>query len=660
MKTLKLFIIILLIPFHNLVVGQSDSEVLLTIDEREITKKEFLRIYQKNQQNIQSGEQTNVEDYLDLFIHFKLKVIEAENRKLDTLPSIKKELSKYKDELAKPYLIDQKVLDSLMRQAYQRSQKEVRASHILISMPRPAAYPDTLRTYEKINSIRERIIKKDESFNEVARATSDDPSVKSNGGDLGYFSALQMVYSFENRAYNMSNNQISQPFRTRFGYHLLKKTGEREARGKVKVAHIMLIAPPSMTEEKRQEKKDQINQIYHQLKQGAPFEKLAREYSDDKSSAQQGGELPWFGTGRMVPAFEEAAFSLDDKGDYTQPVKTPIGWHIIKLLERKTLGTFTEEKKELKRKIANNPRYQITQDALIEQLKKDYGFTRKKENFYNLYQFIDRDKNQIQWDRLRANTDNDILFTLEDAQYTTAGFIDFLEDLPRDLDGKYRGQYLLDTAYSRFEDNKIIEYEKQRLPEKYPEYKYILKEYHDGILLFEIMDRHIWSRASEDTTGLKRYHHNHRNQYMWGERFKGKIYLCDDKNTLEKVRKMKKGGLFRKKYSDQELLNELNSEDHQQVKINEGIFLKGENPIIDHHAWNIDSPQNQKEQQRPYLVKGKKLSPQPKSLEEARGSVLADYQNHLEEQWLEQLKEKYSVKVNEQVLEEIKQNQGSK
>jgi len=660
MKTLKLFIIILLIPFHNLVVGQSDSEVLLTIDEREITKKEFLRIYQKNQQNIQSGEQTNVEDYLDLFIHFKLKVIEAENRKLDTLPSIKKELSKYKDELAKPYLIDQKVLDSLMRQAYQRSQKEVRASHILISMPRPAAYPDTLRTYEKINSIRERIIKKDESFNEVARATSDDPSVKSNGGDLGYFSALQMVYSFENRAYNMSNNQISQPFRTRFGYHLLKKTGEREARGKVKVAHIMLIAPPSMTEEKRQEKKDQINQIYHQLKQGAPFEKLAREYSDDKSSAQQGGELPWFGTGRMVPAFEEAAFSLDDKGDYTQPVKTPIGWHIIKLLERKTLGTFTEEKKELKRKIANNPRYQITQDALIEQLKKNYGFTRKKENFYNLYQFIDRDKNQIQWDRLRANTDNDILFTLEDAQYTTAGFIDFLEDLPRDLDGKYRGQYLLDTAYSRFEDNKIIEYEKQRLPEKYPEYKYILKEYHDGILLFEIMDRHIWSRASEDTTGLKRYHHNHRNQYMWGERFKGKIYLCDDKNTLEKVRKMKKGGLFRKKYSDQELLNELNSEDHQQVKINEGIFLKGENPIIDHHAWNIDSPQNQKEQQRPYLVKGKKLSPQPKSLEEARGSVLADYQNHLEEQWLEQLKEKYSVKVNEQVLEEIKQNQGSK
>ena len=660
MKTLKLFIIILLIPFHNLVVGQSDSEVLLTIDEREITKKEFLRIYQKNQQNIQSGEQTNVEDYLDLFIHFKLKVIEAENRKLDTLPSIKKELSKYKDELAKPYLIDQKVLDSLMRQAYQRSQKEVRASHILISMPRPAAYPDTLRTYEKINSIRERIIKKDESFNEVARATSDDPSVKSNGGDLGYFSALQMVYSFENRAYNMSNNQISQPFRTRFGYHLLKKTGEREARGKVKVAHIMLIAPPSMTEEKRQEKKDQINQIYHQLKQGAPFEKLAREYSDDKSSAQQGGELPWFGTGRMVPAFEEAAFSLDDKGDYTQPVKTPIGWHIIKLLERKTLGTFTEEKKELKRKIANNPRYQITQDALIEQLKKDYGFTRKKENFYNLYQFIDRDKNQIQWDRLRAHTDNDILFTLEDAQYTTAGFIDFLEDLPRDLDGKYRGQYLLDTAYSRFEDNKIIEYEKQRLPKKYPEYKYILKEYHDGILLFEIMDRHIWSRASEDTTGLKRYHHNHRNQYMWGERFKGKIYLCDDKNTLEKVRKMKKGGLFRKKYSDQELLNELNSEDHQQVKINEGIFLKGENPIIDHHAWNIDSPQNQKEQQRPYLVKGKKLSPQPKSLEEARGSVLADYQNHLEEQWLEQLKEKYSVKVNEQVLEEIKQNQGSK
>ena len=659
MKTLKLLFVILLIPFQNLVLGQSDSEVLLTIDEREITKKEFLRIYEKNQQNMQSGEQTSVEDYLDLFIHFKLKVIEAKNRKLDTLPPIKKELAKYKDELARPYLIDQKVLDSLIRQAYQRSQKEVRASHILISMPRPAAYPDTLSTYEKINSIRKRIIKKDESFNEVARATSDDPSVKSNGGDLGYFTALQMVYPFENRAYNMELNQISRPFRTRFGYHLLKKTGEREARGKVKVAHIMLIAPSSMPREKRDEKKEQINNIYHQLKQGASFDKLAKKYSDDKSSAQQGGELPWFGVGRMVPAFEEAAFSLDGQGDYTKPVKTPIGWHIIKLLDKKTLSTFREEKQELKRKIANNPRYEITQDTLIKQLKKDYGFTRKKENFYNLYRFIDQEKHQIQWDRLRANTGNNILFTLGDAQYTTSDFIPFLENLPKDLDGNFRGQYLLDTAYSRFEENTIIEYEKERLQEKYPEYKYILKEYHDGILLFEIMDRRVWSRASEDTTGLKRYYQNHKNQYMWGERFKGKIYICNDKNTLEKVRKMKKGGLFRKKYSDREVLSELNEEGNQRVKIEEGIFRKGENNVVDHCAWDKGTWQDLGEEHF-YMVRGEKIPAQPKTLEEARGSVLADYQNHLEKQWLEQLKEKYPVQVNQQVLDEIIQNQGPK
>ena len=659
MKTLKLFFVILLVALFNLALGQSDSEVLLTIDDREITKKEFLRIYEKNQQNIQSGEQTHVEDYLDLFIHFKLKVIEAENRKLDTLPSIEKELSKYRDELARPYLIDQKVLDSLVRQAYERSQKEMRASHLLISMPRPAAYKDTVRSYEKIQSIRHRIIKKDESFNEVARATSDDPSVKSNGGDLGYFTALQMVYPFENRAYNMDINQISHPFRTRFGYHLLKKTGEREARGKVKVAHIMLIAPQTMPEEKKEEKKDQINEIYHKLKQGASFETLAKKHSDDKSSAQQGGELPWFGVGRMVPSFEEAAFSLGEKGEYTKPVKTPIGWHIIKLLDRKTLGTFQEEKSELKRKITNNPRHQITQDALIKQLKNEYDFARKRENFYNLYQFVDQEKSQLQWDRLRANNGNNILFTIEETQHTTSDFIRFLENLPKDLDGKFRGQYLLDTAYSRFEKNQIIEYEKERLPEKYPEYKYILKEYHDGILLFEIMDRQIWSRASEDTTGLKRYYQDHQNQYMWGERFKGKIYLCDDRNTLDKVRKMKKGGLFRKKYSDREVLDELNSDNNQQVEINQGIFLKGENPIIDHYAWNKGTQEDLKDK-RPYLVKGKKLPPQPKSLEEARGSVLADYQNYLEKQWLKQLKEKYSVQVNQQVFEEIIQNQGSK
>jgi peptidyl-prolyl cis-trans isomerase SurA len=654
MKNSLVILILMLLPFQNITLGQ-DNDILLTIDDHQISRQEFLRIYNKNQQNLQSGEKADVEEYLDLFINFKMKVIEAENRGLDTLPSIKQELEKYRNELARPYLIDQQTLDKLLKQAYERSQKEVRASHILIRIPRPTTYEDTLHAYEKIQGIRERITKKQEDFVGVAKATSDDPSVKSNGGDLGYFTALQMVYPFENKAYQMEPNQVSQPFRTRYGYHLIKKTGERQAKGQIKVAHIMLVAPQSMSEEKREEKKDRINELYHKMKAGEPFEKLAEKHSEDKSSASQGGELPWFGVGRMVPSFEKAAFSLDQPGEYTRPVKTPIGWHIIKLLDRKTLGSFEEEKRELKRKITNTPRYEITQDSLIARLKDQYNFTQNKGNFIDLYQFVDQENHQLKKDQMKSAQLNNTLFSLDDLTYTTHDLIGFINDLPNDLKGNFEGQYLLDTAYDRFIDKKIIEYERKRLPEKHPEYKYILKEYHDGILLFEIMDRQVWSKASEDTTGLKEYFQNHRENYMWGERFQGKIYLCDDKETLKKVKKMKKGGLFRKKYDDQELLEELNQENQQQVEIQKGTYQKGENPIIDLYAWNMGSKEKLSDK-RPYLVKGEKLQPQHKSLEEARGAVLADYQNYLEKQWLEQLKEKYRVDVNENVLSEIKKN----
>jgi len=654
MKNSLVILILMLLPFQNILLGQ-DNNILLTIDDHQISRQEFVRIYNKNQQNLQSGEKADVEEYLELFINFKLKVTEAENRGLDTLPSIKQEMEKYRNELAKPYLIDQPTLDKLLKEAYQRTQKEVRASHILIRMPRPTAYEDTLHAYEKIQGIRERITQKDEGFAAVARATSDDPSVKSNGGDLGYFTALQMVYPFENKAYKMKKGQVSQPFRTRYGYHLIKKTGERQAKGRIKVAHIMLVASQSMPEEKRNEKKDQINELYHRLKQGEAFEKLAEKYSEDKSSAPQGGELPWFGVGRMVPAFEKAAFSLEQKGQYTRPVKTPIGWHIIKLLDRKKPGSFEEEKTELKRKITNSPRYEISQDSLLAELKKEYALTEKKGNFFDLYQFVDQENHRLKQDQMKSSMQNNVLFSLKDQTYTTHDLVRFINELPRDLKGNFRGQYLLDTAYSRFIDQKIIEYEKERLPEKHPEYKYILKEYHDGILLFEIMDRQVWTKASEDTAGMKQYFENHRNNYMWGERFKGKIYLCDDQQTLEKVKKMKKGGLFRKKYDDEELLEELNSENQKQVEIKEGKYHKGENPIIDLYAWDIGSKQ-QLNEKRPFLVKGEKLSPQTKSFDEARGAVLADYQNHLEKQWLNQLKEKYTVEVNENVLSEIKKN----
>ncbi len=648
--------IVLLIFFTfigvSLIISQESNNTLLTIDGEKISKEEFLRIYNKNTQNIDSGEKTDMDEYLDLFINFKLKIIEARNQGIDTLPSVKEEIQKHKKELARPYLVDNDVLDSLVREAYQRSKKEVKASHILIKFPKNLTYKDTSFTYEKAKDILKRIIKKGESFNEVARATSDDPSVKKNGGNLGYFTALQMVYPFENKVYKMQSGKISNPVRTKYGYHLIKKTGERKAKGEVRVAHIMLLAPESMPEEKRKEKKDKINEIYHELMRGADFKEMAKKHSDDKGSANQGGKLPWFGVGRMVPEFEEAAFSLDKTGEITTPVRTSIGWHIIKLLDKRELGSFEEERKQIKKKVTNNPRYSIARDSLLEQLKNTYKFS-KDDSLYERYASSIIKDNKIYPSEAKDKMLQKKLIEFEAHSFTLKDFTEYHEQALKKLRQKFQGRYFLDEALKAFADEKIIDYEREKLPEKYPEYKYTFKEYREGILLFEIMDRKVWSKASEDTTGLKKYFNNHRDNYKWGERFKGKIYLADNKKILKKVKKLKKGGLFRRSRSDKEILNEYNTNGENKVEIKEGTYLKGENRIIDQQAWNIGQKKDIKEN-RPYFVKGEKIPPQNKALDEARGAVLADYQNYLEEQWIDKLKKKYKVEVNHKVLENLK------
>ena len=651
--SLLIFFSLIIVPISF---AQQNNPTLLTIDGEKISKNEFLRIYNKNNQNLQSGDQASIDEYLDLFINFKLKVIEAKNKQYDTIPSVKKEIQKHEKELAKPYLVDEKVLDTLIREAYERSKKEVKASHILIKFPNNMTYEDTSFAYKKTKEIRKRIINKKAPFREVARATSDDPSVKKNGGNLGYFTALQMVYPFESKAYNMATGQLSGPVKTKYGYHIIKKTGERKAKGKVRVAHIMLIAPQSMPPEKRNEKEEKINEIYHKLMAGADFSEMAKKYSDDKGSARNGGKLPWFGVGRMVPSFEKAAFSLENIGQITTPVKTSIGWHIIKLLDKREPGSFKEEKDKLQRKITDNPRYSIARDSLIEKLKRVYNYS-ENDSAYNKFAREVVHEQEVDLSFADENIEEKTLIKFENHTYTVHDFYNYLtEDVSKELQKKYKGKYYLDEAYRTFRDNKIIEYEKEKLPEKYPEYKYTIKEYTEGILLFEIMDRKVWTKASEDTSGLKQYFNNHRDNYKWNERFKGKIYIADNKELLRKAKKLKKGGLFKKSWSDQELLDKFNTENEKKLKIKKGMFVQGENEIIDLYAWDIGNKREIKKD-KPFFVKGEIIPPENKKFKEVRGAVLADYQNHLEKQWIKQLKDKYTIEINKETLNTLKEKQ---
>ncbi len=645
MKKVCLIICSLLITFNS-ISQESNDEVLLTIDDIKITKEEFQRIYNKNKTNLSTGEVTPIDEYLDLFINFKLKVLEAEKQGYDTLKSFIREFEGYKDQLASPYLMDKEANERIIKEAYERMQYEVRASHILVKLAPDALPKDTLVAYNKAMELRGRIMR-GEPFENVARGSSDDPSVKNNGGDLGYFTVFQMIYPFENAVYNTQIGEITKPVRTRFGYHVVKVKDKRKAQGQVKVAHIMLTVPRGTTPEVVKEKKQRINEIYHKAKQGSDFNELAKEYSDDKGSARNGGELPWFEAGRMVEEFEKAAFELKFNGEVSQPVRTSFGWHIIKRIDRKEVPGYEEAISEIRRKVGRDQRAGVGRKSLINRLKKEYNFVEYKENAPVTHDTINH-VFVLKKEYLTKNAGlNKTLFNFLDNDYKEKDFMEYVESQ------KSRSElrpYDYKLLYDKFIESKILEIEESRLSKKYPDYKYILKEYYDGMLLFEITDKNVWSKAVEDSVGLKNYFNKNRKAYMWDERWKGSLYYCSNEQTYDKVAKIINKKSFGKKLTNQDLLNQINIEE-EVLRIENDIYEKGENELVDYLIWKKGK---NKSEYKYILYKGKKIQPVEKKLSECKGLVISDYQNYLDKEWIKSLRDKYNIQVNNSVLSSIK------
>lgn len=644
MKKICLIIFSVLL-LNNAFSQESKKEVLLQIEDQKITKEEFQRIYDKNKKNMSTGEITSVDEYLDLFINFKLKVYEAEKLGLDTSKSFKKEFEGYQQQLANPYLVDEIVNKKIIQEAYDRMQLEIRASHILIKLAADALPADTLAAYEKAMEIRRRILK-GESFENVAKGSSEDPSVKNNGGDLGYFTAFQMIYPFENAVYNSEVGEITKPVRTRFGYHIIKITDKRKARGQVKVAHIMLTVPRGTAPEVEKQKKQLINELYHRAKQGEDFAELAKEFSDDKGSARNGGELPWFGAGRMVEEFEKASFELKSNGEISQPVQTNFGWHIIKRIDRKEIPTFDEAVDEIKRKVGKDQRAEMARKSLINKLKLEYAFVEEKENVPVSYDTIGNIYTLKQEYLTKGANLNKPLFSFLNKKYLEKDFAEFVDK----KGGKNLKPKDYQVLYETFIEDKILEFEKSRLQEKYPEYKYLLKEYHDGMLLFEITDQKIWSKAVEDSIGLQNFYNEHKKNYMWNERWKGSIYYCSNEKTYNKVAGIIKKKSFGRKITNNELLEQLNTNE-EVLRIETDIFEQGENDTVDSFVWNKN---NQDKNHQFILIKGDKISPEIKMFNECKGLVISDFQDYLDKAWVKSLREKYKIQVNKLILSTIK------
>lgn len=625
----------------------ANDPVLVTIAGMPVTKSEFERVYYKNNNKATADDEKSIRDYMELFINYKLKVKEAEALKMDTSKAFTDELIGYRKQLAQPYLTDQNVNDNLIREAYDRLQKDVRASHILIKVSQDALPKDTLAAYNRIMKIRERLIK-GADFAKMARDSSEDPSAKENGGDLGYFTGLQMVYPFETAAYNTKPGQISMPVRTRFGYHLIKVADVRPAVGEIHTAHIMIRVNANDPDSVKNEAKRKIFEIYNKLKSGEKFEDLAKQYSDDKGTAMNGGVLPWFGTGKMVPEFEKAAFALSKDGDYTEPVQTPYGWHIIKRLEKRGIPSFEDKKNEIKNQIMRDSRSELGKASLVARIKNENGF---KENIAAKDEFIKS------LDSTLANgTFNDsvalkkikTIFTLGGKNYTTFDFAQFLAKHQTKRTG-ISSQAIAHSQYEHFVEDVCISHEESQLDRKYPEFHSLMNEYRDGILLFDLTDKMVWSKAVKDTTGLENFYDKNKNNYMWGERLDAVIYTCKNADVASQARK-----LIKKKKSDSEIAATLNKDSSLNINIKDGKFSKGDNEYIDEIAW-VPGLSNDisKNNQVVFVKVNAKLAPQAKKLDEARGLITADYQNFLEKTWINELRSKYSFKVNEDVLKTL-------
>ena len=623
---------------------------ILTINGNKVYKSEFEQIYWKNKKE-KLATKEDLDEYIDLFINFKLKVLAAEKLGLDTMNKFINELNGYKIQLEKPYLIDTAINEALIKEAYFRTINEIEASHIMIKVSPTSSPLDTLKAWRTIDSISKALANTKSSFGELAEELSHCPSGKMDKGNLGYFNAFKMVYPFENAAYNTAIGKVSPIVRTRFGYHLVKPHNLRKAKGRVKAAHIMIVCD-SKKQSDCNNAKEKIHAIYSSIMNGESFEEIAKESSNDRKSAQKGGELGWISSGGNVyPSFENAAFNLIANNEISKPFQTPNGWHIVKRLDFEDVKSYEDLRYELKNKIQKDARAQKTRSSFINSLKITYAL---KETFdpktvQNILANKYFDSIEIRKNTRPKSIDN-VIVDFTENQFTYKDFIVFLSNTSKQL-GKYKTDVkLISEKYNQFLNLNLIEYEKTQLPLKYPDFKALLKEYRDGILLFDISDQMIWSKAIKDTSGLKLFYEKNQDTWKYPNRAKTEIYTTQDKKTAKKIYKL----LSKKIQYDS--IQKIVNQDDMNVELNKKT-------LDEFNDFNMSYNELSEGITKPIKVNEKfiilnvyeKLDSRNKLLNEAEGIIVSAYQNHLEKEWIKKLRSENEITVNYDALYSIKE-----
>ncbi len=569
----------------------AQQETLMTINGKPVSAEEFLYIYQKNNQAGAIDPKT-MDEYLDMFINFKLKVTEAEAQGIDTTEAFKKELKGYRAQATPKYLQDEQAMDSLIEMSWHHMAKDRRAAHIAIQCPISADSAQQAEALAKINEAYERVVlgkevlkgkgKKAklvrqpvEAFDAVARELSTDPSVQETGGELGWITPFRYVYPLEEAVYNTELGKISKPFRTQYGWHIVLIEEERDHK-EVKASHIMKMVPDPTMDAEKKALIDSIAKIITPEN----FAEIASRESEDRGSSMRGGELGWFGKGQMVKPFEDATFALAE-GEISAPVRSQYGWHLILKEGERGIQPLDSMRTQIQRQVLRDERSK----------EADKSFIRKTRIEYNL---------------------------------------------PAEMT-----------------DAEVKAYADEHLEAKYPELKNLVQEYHDGILLFEVSLREVWDKAAKDTAGLEAYFKAHKKEYTWDTpRWKGYLIQAKDKNSAKAAQAIIKSA--NPDSIQSYIAKRVNCDTVTYVKVQHGLWEQGKNAAVDKFGFKDKKAEFTPNGELPLVVcLGKKLKA-PETWSDEKGKVTTDYQDYLEAAWIKTLREKYPVVINQDVWNAIK------
>ncbi|MFN7117066.1 MAG: peptidylprolyl isomerase [Saprospiraceae bacterium] len=631
---------------------KNDDPVLFTVGNTPVHLSEFKYIYTKTNGANADFSKKSLEEYLDLYVKFKLKVQKAKEMRLDTLPSLQAELAGYRRQLADSYLIDREVTDRLVKELYDRVQQDVDISHILIEIGEPGTVPspeDTLKAYQEAQEIKKRL-DKGEDFAKVAKEISDERQAKETGGRIGFINANMLpngFYDLETAAYTTPVNKYSGVVRSRAGYHIVKVHARRPARGEVEIAHILVRVQDGNVDAA----KAKIDSLQKELqKPGATFEKVAMAASEDELTAQREGYLGIFGIGRYEKSFEDAAFALEKDGQISQPVRTSIGWHLLKRISRRGIQPFDTEKNRLELKVKQDTRYEQARVAMLDKIRRENNF---KENAATLQKFIAAQNDTFFTFKWRAPDvrSEEVLFTLGNTPTTLGDFTDYLgRSTGKRIRQKDDGvEKAVKSLYKEFLDETCLKYEEAQLDKKYPDFKALMREYEEGILLFEATKLLVWDKASQDSVGLEKFYETVKDRYKWEER----AVMNNFKINVEGRPQASEIREYAINHTAEEVLNKYNTQEKNLVTVEERTMERKSNMNSMWNAGETGTLQLNRDGSATFSKVAKVLPPGLKTLKEARGYVIADYQDYLEKKWIEALQKQYQVNINTKVLNNL-------